>query len=258
MWWIFCIVSNLCFLLSRYIFNHIITPEYQHYFTGRTQRNIALYAKFTSTLARVGNTLVSWSIQELTQIWAKALPTILQGKGTNPINTWQRSLTRVTTFKAICNQLWRACSHYNIAFRKKKKKLYTSQLTCWSVNCSKSEATLHVKICSYEVNTDLCSLQPAWVFCCSHWEWLSQYLLFSSFQNKSLGLLVEKGPLVCLAAARFCWMFQFASGFPFHWLSKTRQGEGNQTAEQTCLTSKNFCGRSHTGQTLRKSLLTVL
>lgn len=108
------------------------------------------------------------------------------------------------------------------------------------------------------MNSDLCSLHPAWVFCCSHWELLSQYLLYSSFQNKSLALLVETRPLVCLAASRFCWMFQFTSGFPFHWLLKTRQEEGNQTAEQTSFTSKNLCERSHTGQMLRKSLLTVL
>lgn len=108
------------------------------------------------------------------------------------------------------------------------------------------------------MNSDLCSLHAAWVFCCSHWELLSQYLLCSSFQNKSLVLLVETRPLVCLAAGRFCWMFQFKSGFPFHWLLKTRQEEGNQTAEQTSFTSKNLCERSHPGQTLRKSLLTVL
>lgn len=53
-------------------------------------------------------------------------------------------------------------------------------------------------------------------------------------------------------------MFQFKSGFPFHWLLKTRQEEGNQTAEQTSFTSKNLCERSHPGQMLRKSLLTVL
>lgn len=108
------------------------------------------------------------------------------------------------------------------------------------------------------MNSDLCSLHAAWVFCCSHWELLSQYLLCSSFQNKSLVLLVETRPLVCLAAGRFCWMFQFKSGFPFHWLLKTRQEEGNQTAEQTSFASKNLRERSHPGQTLRKSLLTVL
>lgn len=49
-------------------------------------------------------------------------------------------------------------------------------------------------------------------------------------------------------------MFQFKSGFLFHWLLKTRQEEGNQTAEQTSLAStyvkaatqdrcsKNQCG----------------
>lgn len=39
---------------------------------------------------------------------------------------------------------------------------------------------------------------------------------------------------------KVCWMFQFESGFPFHWLLKTRQEEVNQTAEQTSFTSKNF------------------
>lgn len=108
------------------------------------------------------------------------------------------------------------------------------------------------------MNSDLCSLQPAWVFCSSHWELLSQYLLYSSFQNKSLVLLVETRPLVCLAVGRFCWMFQFKSGLPFHWLLKTRQEEGNQTAEQTSFTSKSLRGRSHTGQMLRKPLPIVL
>lgn len=120
-------------------FYHTITPEYQHYFTGRTQpRNTTPYAKFISALAGVGNNPCFLEHLGADTNMSQGSPHATQRQGQTPINTWQRSLIRLTTFQAISKQVWKACSHYNIVFRK-KKKMHTLQLSCWSVKCSKSK-----------------------------------------------------------------------------------------------------------------------